>query len=864
MKKKSKKKYAPGELNKTRKNIGKISEEEARKMAKKLGGEIGEEQDSEDVLNKYKEMRYRSYGRIITKKNRKTRRNRAITQTVKKKGNKPPLEKEKERKSQQGSFIDRVRLDFLCSKPEYQLKPLSGAIASLFSFIVQVPDKVSPNFIMSSRTRFYTPLYDFVTAVRTLYLKSNKEVYATISEHSFFSRILSTIKNWDLSGINLELNILRRQTNRLKVEKLKKLCRLIFYPFGILYDLKYDLHIKEAITWAYDINRSYLLKKGGILIRTKELYQDALKLLKGVFDNIKKMFYPLLIKMITNKYYLYDEFLIKERNNILAFLGIPLKDVIQPEKIEKKIQIPDKIEKESAENKEKETIYEKDDKKPYLEGIKLLEYLYPKAGWSNLQQFPDLYPYFQPLFRFPPGFELIPREDPLHQLMILCSIIGYLLYGFRHVEFQSIRNERLELQSIKQKMDSFLTIWPAYMNDILTKLYISRLQDYCRNIEKDSSFGKTEVASKIQLELDHLKKTFFLPYQPFQFKRQITLLIKKNIPKLYFITAEINPILEKVTEEINAKFREKRARELKGEYVKLSQFTCESVKNPWGKIKFDLENPLSRRLNKLLYKQVKDNTGRIRTVDRRSNANLIIYTSALLSMLDYLINTKSSHLYKTPQSCLFRSLGDDRMTPQYSVPLLDTEKYLKTVVSTDNREKEGEKKENEKQLDRGTQFNTQDSLDKELNREINNTGLTNSVFSIILFHLFTLSGTGSGQIQVPVLSALAGVIKNIIRHLLDTPFRLADDDFLVILKNMDLQKAIGMVKRIAVEVKNKKEFSNSSYRLSAGAIQFRRNWKVDKLRKLISKVKLVLHRQNQSRIVFVDRDTDNLKALKLT
>ena len=97
MKKKAKKKYAPGELDKTRKNIGKISEEEAKKMAKKLGGEVGIEQDPDKVKSKYKEMRYRSYGRIITSKNRKKRRNRGITQTVNKKDKESSLKKAKKK-----------------------------------------------------------------------------------------------------------------------------------------------------------------------------------------------------------------------------------------------------------------------------------------------------------------------------------------------------------------------------------------------------------------------------------------------------------------------------------------------------------------------------------------------------------------------------------------------------------------------------------------------------------------------------------------------------------------------------------------------------------------------------------------------
>ena len=230
MSKKQKKKYSPGELERTRKNLGKISKDEAQKMAKKLGGEIGIEEDPEDVINKYKELRSKSYGRIVGRKDRSYRRSLHDQQMAenKEKLKKTDENEQIEKKIHHVSFIDRIRLDFLCSKPEFQLKPLSGAIASLFSFIFPIPDNVNPSFIMKSRIRFYTTLFDFVTAIRSLYTKTNKQVFKAISENTFFAQILTAIKNWDINGINLELNMLRRHSNRLNINKLIRLSVFIY------------------------------------------------------------------------------------------------------------------------------------------------------------------------------------------------------------------------------------------------------------------------------------------------------------------------------------------------------------------------------------------------------------------------------------------------------------------------------------------------------------------------------------------------------------------------------------------------------------------------------------------------------------
>ncbi|MCW8966562.1 MAG: hypothetical protein OQK82_07745, partial [Candidatus Pacearchaeota archaeon] len=191
MKKKTKIKYAPGELTKTRKNIGSISEDEAHKMAKKLGGEIGVEVDSEDITHKYKKLKDRSYQRVILRNNIKGRIKQMGSEEGGKKDKSPSAKqiknKDGDKKEQSPSFIDRIRLDFLCSKPEYQLKTTSSAFSSIFSIIMPIPDNIHPDFIKKSRTRFYMILYDFVTAVRALYSKKNPEAYALISGNLFFS-----------------------------------------------------------------------------------------------------------------------------------------------------------------------------------------------------------------------------------------------------------------------------------------------------------------------------------------------------------------------------------------------------------------------------------------------------------------------------------------------------------------------------------------------------------------------------------------------------------------------------------------------------------------------------------------------------
>ena len=52
--------FNPGELDKTRRNLGNLSPEESRRMAGLLGGEIGVERDDTDLSEKYARLRAQS------------------------------------------------------------------------------------------------------------------------------------------------------------------------------------------------------------------------------------------------------------------------------------------------------------------------------------------------------------------------------------------------------------------------------------------------------------------------------------------------------------------------------------------------------------------------------------------------------------------------------------------------------------------------------------------------------------------------------------------------------------------------------------------------------------------------------------
>jgi hypothetical protein len=83
--------------------------------------------------------------------------------------------------------------------------------------------------------------------------------------------------------------------------------------------------------------------------------------------------------------------------------------------------------------------------------------------------------------------------------------------------------------------------------------------------------------------------------------------------------------------------------------------SCESIKNPWDPINFQIPNPVSTRLSALLPPK------------QRINASLIYYALGVAVVLDYLVNDEHSWAYPGEDNekaqILFRSVDNAGVTP---------------------------------------------------------------------------------------------------------------------------------------------------------------------------------------------------------
>ena len=117
------------------------------------------------------------------------------------------------------------------------------------------------------------------------------------------------------------------------------------------------------------------------------------------------------------------------------------------------------------------------------------------------------------------------------------------------------------------------------------------------------------------------------------------------VPKLHELTAQLRDILSVVASEL--------AGPESGETV--------SVKNPEQEFSFEIDNEVSRRFKEVLKLYHEEVT----------NTSLLLYSYAILLLLDTILNDQSSHFYPYPSERIYRQESEGSSVPMYTVPLID-------------------------------------------------------------------------------------------------------------------------------------------------------------------------------------------------
>ena len=662
--------YQPGELDKVRKKLGVVDETEAKRMAQILGGEVGTEKDmpppkfSSGSRRKTVEMavpgRHRSRpGRMVEVLDAEETffGSKALAKMKADPNDDPAI-------LLRTSYGERVKMDRYASQFEYEIKNSIQVLVSIFSFVGEPADHVNPRFVSHRMNDYYAKVEQLVTSTRSLLPRNNARRSERLKKASpFVFSILENIRYWNIERIGSDLAKIQSHPRSVRVSEFADILRAIYKPLFILEKLDMDIHIKGAYKLLYKL----------ILIEhpmeSKEKNQDLIRIALSSFADIRREvhygMYPLLMKLISDRWFPYEKLFIQRHRRFMAFISAVEDDQLMPlamnpeqaengnlEALRDDIMKEEQGEEEKEDPNDPKVIARKQqeaaeaaERKAVGHSVGALETLFPGAGWSKLAEYPDLYPYFAGIFELRHGYELIAPNDPLQQIAILMHIMENICVGLRYASFGVVTGSDGNSTSVNEVIGGIISNWQQYIDECYIKEYLPRLSDYCRLLEHSSDSKNSVFGKKNLNELRWIKRLYFLPYFKFEaigpppFKSQEATVI-------YTHTRVLRKYLTLVAAGIEQGNR------IGGAAAKAP---CNGIDNPWAQYHFELPNPVSKRLDALL------------APNKRNNAVLVFFALSTITILDNLINSESSWAYNNDSVCLYRSLNGDGSTPLFGV-----------------------------------------------------------------------------------------------------------------------------------------------------------------------------------------------------
>ncbi|MDR0668779.1 MAG: hypothetical protein LBF95_01740 [Treponema sp.] len=681
MAKKEKAIYAPGELSQVRKKLGVTDDLEAKRMAKLLGGEVGVERGTEKEAKPGPSGKAALGDSPVGVQRPKHRVELAFdgeTDLIKGVSVRRPVDPADDPLIPvKASYFERIKMDRFCALPEFKIKSAAQAFMAALSFFGDPPDLVNPSFVNKKLNVYYKTVEQLVTSVRTLFPRNNTKRNEKLKRTSPFAySVLDTLRYWNLEKIASDIAKVQAHPRNVRITELSDILKNIYRPLFVLERLEVDEHIKESFKLLYKI--LYVENPVDAREKSQGLIREVLIAFNDVRRDIHYYLYPLLMKLLSDRYLAYDVFFSARRNRFMDFIGASESDQIDPaamaaelkgrqepvreggegEKDEQKEAEGERDEdsgaSEQVERGEKEAARQKE-RKAMLQGVACLEALFPKAGWERLSGFPDIYPYFRDIYDLKKGYELIAPTDPLLQTVVIMRILDDMLLGLRNVQFGTVVSGASGPVRVDEDLNSIIGEWQGYINVAVEKEYLSRLIEYCRIIGQSESRTST-YAKRLLCEIHWIKRLFFLPYYKFDspFPPPIQ---KKDITQVYPAIRLLRRSLTLVASGIEQANRIGGADKV---------IPCDGIDNPWEAYNFAIPNPVSTRLDALL------------PAKRRNNATLIFFSLAFSTVLDHLVNDENSWAYRERQGTPFRTVNG---LPQFGVDkAIDAEEIFKESV----------------------------------------------------------------------------------------------------------------------------------------------------------------------------------------
>jgi hypothetical protein len=671
--------YAPGELDRVRSKLGPLEADEAKEIAKKLGGEVGYERTEEEEKARHRVRHDRVEVRIGDRPGQPKHRvelapesDDEASNSGKKKsgrwGGANPLDDPSV--LMKAGYWDRIKMDKFAGQPEFEIKAPGQVFYSMVSLFTDVVDYVNPIFVTRRMPEYYKKLEALVLSTRGLIPRNNIKRNEKMKKSAPIAySILDVIRYWDIEKVSGDMAKIQARPKNAKVSDFADILRAIYKPLFILGKLNLDAHIRTAYKVLYKL--LYVENPTEAQNKHQELIRSALTAYSGVQKNVSYLLYPLLMKTVSPNFITYNEFFIERKNRYMAFLDVTEDSQIYPENITmlanendpdsseaqsskdevaagesnspeaKPAGAEEQQKKEELSEEEKERrVAEEAERKALERGINIMNMLFPKSGWDKPSTYPDYYPYFVDIFDLKKGIVNIAPTDPMQQIYILLRCLGELFFGLRYVSFGSVSGSGGNTEGIDSVVGEIINNWYFYTESIFDKEYLPRMTEYVRILEGSAEERSSPYTRKLVMELHWIKRFYLLPYYKFDSFGPPTIQ-KKDTIAIYAKIRTLRKYLAAVAMGIENGNRAGGAE---------VHAQCDGIENPWEQYVFQVPNPLSIRLDAILGPK------------NKTNASLIYFCLAIITVLDHLVNNENSWAYNAPSSLLNRSASGDGLT----------------------------------------------------------------------------------------------------------------------------------------------------------------------------------------------------------
>ena len=544
-------------------------------------------------------------------------------------------------------------MDKLMMSDDYKIKQNYGIFNFVRKFRKNGTELVSKGFIEYSLKMHIDHLQNFMTTVKSIIQVSPDSYKAKIADDDQEKfRFLRTVGNWTMGQIKTTAIDLQGHPENVTVGMMIPFIKAIYRDLLKIYYLG-EQTVSNIFKEVYNDLMKYPKANQESLVR---LSKEGLTEWIYVYTQIIKGLYPLLMRMCSPKYETFPYFFTTQTANIFTFLGITKFDLILPQKAGAKRTVEAEEEKpeEKTEAKEENKTPAPEEEKTDLvrAGLNLLNTLFPQAGFDHLETLPDMFPYFEPLYDFEDGYNVIAPQNPMMITMVLLRISEDIFQGLRNVQFTAEMNENSDE---KDTLPATLNDWSAYRETLFEKHYLDELLELVNKQYSQSDFKTSTFGKKLITSLLWQTRYNFLPYYEFE-----QLLLEKPIRDNQFRplclrTTFLKNIFEAISRSADSAAKERG--------------TVHGIANPWERYEFDVPNIVSKRMDVLLgaKRNAKDTAA--------TNANLIKYALCVVSVLDWWLNSKGSPAYTADSSKIYR-INEKDGGPAFSVPLRNDQNKL--------------------------------------------------------------------------------------------------------------------------------------------------------------------------------------------